>query len=248
MLERIQSDFTPPKVAPIGVTNRADLAAVPAPQEAELRDRAVAPSSESHGASTDADASQPTIHVIGQIRNEGDKIQSTEKDKQDLDKIYAALFSGYEALTKGDDPEAAKAAVKTTDKAIADLGAVEAHVVGEQKKPDPGTPEAALAKADQANDANPVDRDKTVAKIEVALRKVSMLREKLTEKSESAHDRLMNINSSISGLNTARSQVDDSQFSLTSASSAVDVIMVNLRALVVAHGNVSPDIVRLVLN
>ncbi len=247
MLERIQSDLSPAKVPQIGVTNRADLAAMPVPAETELRDRAVAPSSQAHGSSTEADPSQPTIHVIGQIRNEADAIQSAEADKQDLDKIYAALFSSYQAMTQGHDTADT---AKVVDKAVAGLKVLEAHVTGETIKPMPGTPAAALAEGnpDATGQIDPMDRAKTVAKIEVALRKVTMLQDKLTQKTETAHDKLMNINSSMSGLNNARSQVQDSQFSLSSASSAVDAIMVNLRALVIAHGNVSADIVRLVMS
>lgn len=42
--------------------------------------------------------------------------------------------------------------------------------------------------------------------------------------------------------------MDDTKFSVESAAKAYDSIMNNLRAVVVAHGKVSPDIVRLILN
>jgi hypothetical protein len=49
-------------------------------------------------------------------------------------------------------------------------------------------------------------------------------------------------------LTIARSQVDDSSFAITSASSAVDSVMLNLRSAVFAHGKISADVVRLVMS
>jgi len=51
----------------------------------------------------------------------------------------------------------------------------------------------------------------------------------------------------VSGLNSARTLVDDSAYSVTAASATVENILMNVRAAVVAHGRASPDIVRLVL-
>jgi len=91
-------------------------------------------------------------------------------------------------------------------------------------------------------------RERTIDKIANALRKVGVLRNKLSDSSQSAHERLLNINSSLSGLNIARSQVDENQFSIENASSTVDSVMLNLRSLVLAHGKISSDVVRIVMS
>jgi len=91
-------------------------------------------------------------------------------------------------------------------------------------------------------------RDRTVARIEMALRRVGQLRDKLTTTRADSHARLLNINTSVSGLNMALSQADNGNFGVYSASSTYDAVMMNLRSAVVAHGNVSPDIVRLILS
>jgi hypothetical protein len=49
-------------------------------------------------------------------------------------------------------------------------------------------------------------------------------------------------------LNIARSQVDENQFSIENASSTVDSVMLNLRNLVLAHGKISSDVVRIVMS
>ena len=90
--------------------------------------------------------------------------------------------------------------------------------------------------------------ERTLARIESAMMKVDALRSKLTDSRVSAHDRLLNINASMSGLNMARMQVSDDKVMTALASSACDAIMMNVRSVVVAHGNVSPDLVRLILN
>jgi hypothetical protein len=91
-------------------------------------------------------------------------------------------------------------------------------------------------------------RERTLDKISVALRKVGNLRNKISETSDTAHDRLLNINSSVTGLNMARAQVDENVFSIANASSTVDSVMLNLRSIVLAHGKISSDVVRLVMS
>ena len=46
----------------------------------------------------------------------------------------------------------------------------------------------------------------------------------------------------------ALTQADSGNFGVYSASSTYDSVMQNLRSAVVAHGNVTPDIVRLILS
>jgi len=74
------------------------------------------------------------------------------------------------------------------------------------------------------------------------------LRDRLAATRFSAHERLLNINASVSGLNMARMQVSDDKIMMSLASSACESIMMNVRSVVVAHGNVSPDLVRLILS
>ena len=59
--------------------------------------------------------------------------------------------------------------------------------------------------------------------------------------------RLLNLTGSMAGLNAARSTVDSTPLSLSVAMNAAEMIMTNVKAAVVSHGNISTDIVRLVM-
>ena len=58
---------------------------------------------------------------------------------------------------------------------------------------------------------------------------------------------LSSLTSSVSGLNVARSTVDSTPLSLSVALNTVEMIMTNVKSAVVSHGNISADLVRLVL-
>jgi hypothetical protein len=156
---------------------------------------------------------------------------------QELDRLYERLLPGYKALKdKMESPVAIRAAAQAAE---------EVDVFFRRK----AASEVALKTAApvveiQANS----ERERTLARIEAALMKVNVLRNKLALDHNSAHEDLLNINASVSGLNMARMQLSDDKVMESVASSACEAIMTNVRSVVVAHGNVSPDLVRLILN
>jgi hypothetical protein len=238
MLERIQSDTGVPKVS--GSTPRADLAVSPAPASSETRGKAVAPVAPPQRAVTDEDVLHSTTHLIGQVRSEFAAIEAADEAEKQLEELYAKLFSGYQAMVKG---EASADQMEQAAQAADAVDVMANRILGEQ---------ASAEKAASENTAGDIFqqqvRERTIARIETALRRVGQLRDKLATNRSDAHTRLLNINSSVSGLNMALSQADSSNFGVYSASSTYDAVMLNLRNAVVAHRNVSPDIVRLILN
>jgi hypothetical protein len=238
MLERIQTDGNPPKATNASVTTRAELAVAPAPVQTEMRERPVVAPTQSHRSSDDEERVRAVIHVIGHVRNETDKIAAVEENERKLDEIHARLFRSGKVKSENsqiDDSAGAKKAADEVEKLLAkafgsDLG------------------ESAAAADNAAEWALRSERELTENKIDLALRRVGLLRNKLSVEKESSYDELVNISSSVAGLNIARTQVDDSDFSIARASSAVDSVMTNLRSMVTAHGNVSPEVVRLILN
>lgn len=239
MLERIQSETGVSKVSSSS-TPRAELAISPAPASSETRDRAVAPVTAGHKIVTDGDVIHGTTHLIGQVRSEFASIEAADEAEKQLEELYSKLFSGYQAMVKG---EASADQIDETQKAADAIEAMGARLLGDRASAD---------KAAADNNAGEMleqqARDRTITRIEMALRRVGQLRDKLSTNRSDAHTRLLNINSSVSGLNMALTQADSGNFGVYSASSTYDAVMLNLRNAVVAHGNVSPDIVRLILN
>ncbi len=242
MIERLQNDGTVAKVQATPAP-RAELAVSPAPSTSEMREKAVTPVGQGHRSTTDENVLHAT-HVIGQMRGEFDAIAQADQANDQLEKIFAKIFSGYQAMTQGSASEEqqneAFAAADQLDEFELDLPGSQSAPSVEQKM--------RLRAKDPTQYFEEQTRDRTLARIETALRKVGQLREKLGSTRLDAHDRLLNISSSVTGLNMARAQIDDSQFGVYSAASTADAVMVNLRSAVVAHGNVSPEIVRLILN
>ena len=238
MLERIQTETGVPKVS--SSTPRAELAVSPAPASSETRDRAVAPVTAGHRVVTDEDVLHGTTHLIGQVRSEFASIEAADEAEKQLDELYAKLFSGYQAMVKG---EASAEQVEQTHAAADAIDAMAARMMGDQ-----AVAEKAAADRNAGDMLEQQARDRTINRIEMALRRVGQLRDKLSTNRSDAHTRLLNINSSVSGLNMALTQADNGNFGVYSASSTYDAVMLNLRNAVVAHGNVSPDIVRLILN
>jgi hypothetical protein len=240
MFERIQNDGVGPKTATVGAQARADLAVSPAPASSELREKAVAPVIQGQKSSTEQDATDHAMHLLGQVRNEVDTISAADQNRQKLDELYSKLFKAYDAAKQGPLSPAMKTEIDRTLDEVEKNQAV--HLLGQSDEP------VDIADESAADLALRQQRERTIDKIANALRKVGVLRNKLSDSSQSAHDRLLNINSSLAGLNMARSQVDENQFSIENASSTVDSVMLNLRSLVLAHGKISSDVVRIVMS
>ena len=237
MLERIQSDASFAKTTAANPANRAELAVAPTPPSTELREKAVAPVGNSHRSSAEVDLLNASARAIEQTRDGFREIHRTEQDLQELEKLYEKILPGYKALKERSE---APALVHAALAAAGEVDAFEARAANVGKPRAAPVPDAAIATS--------AEMERTLARIESAMMKVDALRTKLTDSRIRAHDRLLNISASMSGLNMARMQVSDDKVMTTLASTACDAIMMNVRSVVVAHGNVSPELVRLILN
>ena len=240
MFERIQNDGVSPKTATVGAQARAELAVSPAPASSELREKAVAPTSNGQKTSSEQEAMDHAVHLLGQVRNEVDTISAADQNSKKLDELYSKLFKAYDAAKQGPLSAEMKTEIDRTLDELEKNDAI--HLLGQNDVP------VDISEESAADLALRQQRERTIDKISNALRKVGVLRNKLSDNSQSAHDRLLNINSSLTGLNMARSQVDENQFSIENASSTVDSVMLNLRSLVLAHGKISSDVVRIVMS
>jgi chromosome segregation ATPase len=239
MFERIQNDGVVPKQTTVGAPARADLVVSPTPPSTELREQAVTPTVASQRSSSDNDPLHPLMVVIGQIREEMDgQVRDQAEDKR-LQELYAKLFKAYGRVSSGQDSDLTESDIDRT------LDQLDAALM---PKSESGEASPVVQDENAAAQALRQQRERMLEKIALAMRKVGVLRNKLSEVGEQSHDRLVNINTSIASLNMARTQLDDSSFAITSAASTVDSVMLNLRSAVFAHGKISADLVRLVMS
>lgn len=230
MLERFQLEGVAPKVTKGGPASR-DLASLSASQQAEARDRATTASVGVQRSPPQVNPLSAPARAIGRIRDEFDVIARSESNRKALDAILGKLLPGYKALI---DNIEAPALVHDAEKAAVELSVLRSHL--QSSSVDAG-----------ATASSPGEHDKVLEKIEAALRAVDDLRGKLSDDSAGAHQRLLNIGASVGGLNMARMRVGDDAASVRSAADACDLIMTNVRSVVVAHGRLSPDMAKLVL-
>jgi len=235
MLERFQSEGVALKAPAGGPTNRVDLAIFSATQQTDARDRASSPVVGAQRSMTEVNPLSAPARAIGKIREEFDVIARSESNRKGLDAILGKLLPGYKALI---DNIEAPALVQDAEKATVELNALQSDLHSSSKHADQGLSAPASA---------PGEQDKVLEKIEAALRAVDDLRAKLSDDSAGAHQRLLNIGASVGGLNMARMRVGEDAASVRSAADACDLIMTNVRSVVVAHGRLSPDMAKLVL-
>lgn len=230
MLERFQLEGVAPKVTKGGPASR-DLASLSASQQAEARDRATTASVGVQRSPPQVNPLSAPARAISRIRDEFDVIARSESNRKALDAILGKLLPGYKALI---DNIEAPALVHDAEKAAVELSVLRSEL--QSSSVDAG-----------ATASSPGEHDKVLEKIEAALRAVDDLRGKLSDDSAGAHQRLLNIGASVGGLNMARMRVGDDAASARSAADACDLIMTNVRSVVVAHGRLSPDMAKLVL-
>ena len=223
---------------------RADLAVKAPPASSELPTIAVTGASSSHGASSDGYLNPESHAAIGEIWRGMEQIQRNERRQKELEQIRSRLLGHEQTVEMGLKP-GELADLEAEFKAISSLA--NDHILD-----DNGPHIDLFNQQEEASNAaeriNKSDRDRVLARIEQALNNVGKLRSALTSDTDAAYDRMLSLSTSVSDLNLARTRVDDEDFGLRSASDTVDAVMLHMRAAVVAHGKMSPELIRLVLN
>ncbi len=255
MVGRIQSDGTfAPAHPAAGTASRADLAVSAAPAGSEptdrvitavARDQHVPPEMHSH------------VAVLGGIRSAVEGMHRAEVDDRRLEELAAKLVLGGERLrAKGELDPAARKEIEEALNAIADFGREAGGTDGEHDHAPPvlgaaSTEEPRESRRRKSEPAHSPDvsasKAQVLRRIHDALSRIGTLRTKVQGEREGHYDQLLTLNSSVSGLNFARTRLADTSFSIATAAEAVDQILVGVKTAVVAHGRISPDLVRLVL-
>jgi len=213
---------------------RAELAVTTPSGSVELPAQAVAETGAAHGIQEDHHRLMHDAGNIGRVRATVDDVFLARKQRAELEELRAKLvFNGKRAADDRSWSEEVEAQSRQVLELIASLeSAVARQSVKDQMR--------APSQSDNVF--------KLLGKIEAALAKVGTLREKLTKNEAHAFESLLGLNLSLSSLNTARSLVQETPFSQSAAATAVDNVLVNVRATIAAHGKISPDLVRLIIN
>lgn len=224
----------------VNTVQRSTLAVSPAADTAELPDVAVARSSSGQSIPQGQHDLDRHTHVIGKLRSSVQDALEKRRAIEELDELRAKILRGGgesavdEAFRFGKD----------------DDGDINTELLL-GSSPEEKAKEVALSTNLGKTEPQPPKRisdpSSVLNKIDDALGRISQLKDKLGRDEDDAYNRLLTFNVTVSGLNVARTQVTDSEYSISAASAAVESIMTNLRSAVIAHGGTSADVVRLVL-
>ncbi len=242
MVDRIPFDGMATRLA---VTSaRVDLAIKAPPTSSELPEIAVTGASSAHETTSEAYSHHGSHTTIGEIWRGMEQIQRNERRQKELEQIRSRLFGHKESVESGLTTDQ-WADLESEFKAISAL----AH----DRIPADNDPHIDLfSHLEEASDAaertKASDRERVLARIEQALKNVGKLRSALISANNDAYDRMLSFSTTVSDLNLARTRLDDEGFGLRSASDTVDAVMLQMRTAVVAHGKMSPELLRLVLN
>lgn len=259
MLGRINNDsVSGTTTAPVEAVSRAELALGTHTTGIELPNQAVGNTAKSQALPTEL---PPHIHekakVIGIIQHDLKDIETRAANSKELEAIRAKLLLGHKDATTGNIKSAAVGQAMTL---AGTVPAITLRLVGHgtqsadngelppgmKKVVLPALPNSEKAPKDP-HTVGQADQQQVIGKIDDALMAVDTLLGKIDTDQLAANTRLLNLTSSVAGLNVARSTVDSTPLSLSVAMNAVEMIMTNVKSAVVSHGNISTDLVRLVL-
>jgi hypothetical protein len=255
MLGRINNDgVTSAATTAVDPVARAELALGTHTTDTELPNHAVGSAAKSQALPTEL---PPHIHekakVIGIIHHDMKDIETRAANAKELEAIRAKLLLGHKDATSGN---VKSVAVGQAVAAASIVPSIALKVIGHNDNNElpPGMKKVVLPPLPSAeksskdpNTVGPADQQQVLGRIDDALMAVDTLLGKIDTDQLAANTRLLNLTSSVAGLNVARSTVDSTPLSLSVAMNAVDMIMTNVKSAVVSHGNISTDLVRLVL-
>lgn len=240
MFSRSVTEGGPNHGTAANAVSRADMAISGAKGVVELPDYAIAASSSARALPSDSHGLGGSSIEFGRIRAAADAFYKSKEEIEAIEKLREKLTLGYATI------QAIDLIPADVEEAVSEVKIRTDLILGGAK---PTEDRELASRTNRARDKiRPVDDKKRVlSEIEAALERIGLVKDKLQQGEDDGYNQLLSLNALVSGLNSARTQVDDSSYSLSAASATVETIMVNMRTAVVAHGATSADIVRLVL-
>lgn len=237
-LERLNSK--PTSVGP--AASRVALIVQPDDPIMSVGPLAVTPVTVAQKSNTDDHLQHAPSHAIGQIKHEGALLANNEERRKQIDAILDRMRGSKDRLDRGEEVASIERQIDADSGTLVELGQpFQSAANDDHEMPDGPTLESSYGETDA------IERARVLRKIEAAIKRVGNLKTALSSTDEQSYARLLNINASEAGLAAARVQLGESNFGTISASSTVDALMSNLRAVVIAaHGRMTPELVRLV--
>ena len=213
-------------------------------------------------ASGSVELPQHAVNVVSSAQQLPQDHQRLNQETKSLEKIRSTIASIERSKEKSAQLEQIRSRLMLSYKSIGDTGVAPVDVEGALREA--SSADELLLGADAGEQSEqPVildtksslpekqeigvpDKERVLGEIEAAIDRIGQLQQKLGRAEQNGYDFLLGLNISVSSLNVARTQVDDSSYSVAAASTAVEKVLINVRAAVVAHGNASADLVRIV--
>ena len=252
MLGRVNNDSITGTTTAVDPVSRAELALGGAPAGTEIPHNAVSGVMKPQSLPKEL---PPHIHekakIIGQIQKDMREIEARAANAKELEALRSKLLLGHKDAASGNIQSA------NVGQAISTAGSVPSialRIVGSRQSSGdwPALKRQTQGQSDKPekdpNVVGPSDQQEVIGRIDDALMAVDKLMGKIDSDQLAANTRLLNLTGSVAGLNAARSTVDSTPLSLSVAMNAAEMIMTNVKAAVVSHGNINTDIVRLVMS
>jgi hypothetical protein len=236
MVDRIQADGSIKQVAHNTIVSREELATVPAPQNSELRHRAIASSSRVLTAGREQVGLVPHISGVDHLIKDMKALSTNELLNQKLDQILAKIFPAYGAIKSGHVEASLQ---KLADAAVSELQ---------------GLRSKAPQFVDIAGDAIPSASDNTNSKVnatdeplvrmERSLQQIAQMREAMASDDAQRYERMLSANQ-VSDTKYASQKIQSSN---ELSARAAEVISVSAQSASLAHGGLTGDVARMLLN
>jgi hypothetical protein len=235
MVDRIQADGAITQVAQTTIIPREDLAAVPAPQNAELRHRAITSSSRVLTTAREGVDLVPHISGIDHLIRDMKALSSNELLNKKLDQILAKIFPAYGAMKAGHvEPALQKAA----DAAISELRGIAASSMLFADVPGDAIPSS----SDNMN-IKVYNSDDPLQRMDEALKQIAQMRESMANEDAQRYQRMLSTNQQTDARVSA-----NQQSAAQLGTKAIAAISSQAQQALHAHAGLSADMTLMLLN
>ena len=238
MVDRIQADGAISQVAHTTNISREDLAAVPAPQNADLRHRAITSSSRIMASGKEGVDLVPHINGIDHLIRDMKALSSNELLNKKLDQILAKIFPAYGAMKAG---HAETALQKQADEAIGELKSGEFKAIVSRTNLYGDVPGDAIPSSSDNMNTKVYAADEPLMRMEDALKQIAQMRQSMEAEDAQRYQRMLSVQKNVQPL-SSQQRVDELTARAVSAISSQPQLAVN------AHASLSADMTLMVLS
>ena len=235
MVDRIQADGAITQVAQTTIVAREELAAVPAPQNAELRHRAITSSSKTMKSAKEGIDLVPHISGIDHLIKDMKALSSNELLNKKLDQILAKIFPAYGAIKSGH--------VEPALQSLAQAALTELQGIATQSKSYADVPGDAIPSDSDNMNTKIYSADDPLQRMEEAFKQIAQMRQTMASEDAQRYDRMLSANQLSATRNSSNQQNPD-----RITARAVDAIAGQTQSAMHAHSGLSADMTLMLLS